>query len=622
MQGGRALNSRLIILLIAVSLMFIGVGCGGGGGGGGSSETTESTVSGIAAAGAPIVGTVNIRGADGVTSYSAIEADGSYTVDVSAMTPPFVIWADGSANGRSVTLYSTIDEPGTVNVTPATDVIVATALGQDPEDYYDDNPDAGPPSSDAMEDAQNLITDLLSSVFASLDMPQDFDLMNGSFTVGEEGFDQVLDAVSMTSDDTTVSLTDNASGEVLFSDDSTTDGIDEELSPDEIDDIVGPTIDRIDQITESFNTILALYETSEPSLDTLMTVARPLMTDDFLDDGSNADDMLERWLMDDDEGPIVGMSLVSVAPYREMKSHTLLGQTIDEKGDYANGLWCYITVRWGDNIETFPTSFVQSTEGAEWKWYGDRNPFLDGGDVDAEAVQIIQGDYTTYYSGLDVWIEDTGNVAYTSGIVAVAIINNSFPLIATDTDDSIRGLVLARMDDVSPEYKITNVETAYHSNFYSETDGLDIAGMTDMEFLFVGIDEAGTPKLVWIDVLSRKPLHETDLESDMFPVLISPTTLAELDIPGTVTVSWQNPSNEYTDFVDWVDLSWWNYNGDTRMDSDNPAWLDSSLDLADWTSTAFDTSATTITQPTGACIGIQTQSETDDFEFETIYYLY
>jgi len=61
----------LAMIVIAASLMS---GC--------SKEDKASEIKeiyGVAASGAPIVGTVNIKGANGKVSMSAIKADGSFT---------------------------------------------------------------------------------------------------------------------------------------------------------------------------------------------------------------------------------------------------------------------------------------------------------------------------------------------------------------------------------------------------------------------------------------------------------------------------------------------------------------------------------------------------------------
>lgn len=620
----RVCQTMKCFLAPAVLIVFFFAGCGS------SSNSNDSpgptppptrmlTVKGIAAAGAPIVGTVNVRGADGVTSLSEIRSDGSFTVDVTALTPPFLIWADGSANGRSVHLYSTISAPGTVNVTPATDIIVATALKQDPYAHYQGNPDASAPAESDIDEARTLITGILSSVFASLDMPLDFDLMNGTFTVGGQGFDQILDAVAMTSEGSIVAMQDNASGTILLKDDFATEGVDTLLSASEAEKEVMPSLDAMEQIRDAFSMVIGLFETEEPSLETLSSIVRPLMSDGFLEDGNGPDDMLEEWAYAPAcEGPSVGIELVTVAPYRKMVVQTLGSVKpidMDEKAGNHAGLWCIATIRDNDRVFSFLTSFVQPLEGSPWLWFGNRNPFRSGGDVDVEAVREIRPEVTTMTSGLDVYAEDKGNAAYMRfGLTRFVILNNAFPeTVDPETGNAFHALVLVRESAEATRYAIEGIP----GNIYTENRGLDIDAMDSLEFVFVGLDEIGIPKTIWVDVLGEKPLKSDDLTADMFPVITAPENFADLSlsIPGLVTVSWENPMGKY---VDEVDLRWWGDSGETRMNNDNPATCGNpDFQASSWLTTTFDTGETTVTSPERVLVSVQAQNETESQSFET-----
>ena len=49
-----------------------------------------STITGVAAVGAPLTGTVTVKDAAGVSKTVGIGANGSYSIDVTGMTAPFV----------------------------------------------------------------------------------------------------------------------------------------------------------------------------------------------------------------------------------------------------------------------------------------------------------------------------------------------------------------------------------------------------------------------------------------------------------------------------------------------------------------------------------------------------
>lgn len=187
-------------LRILVPALFAGllVACGGGGG---TATTTPSTIlSGTAAAGAPIIGTVTVKGALGNTKSALIEADGNYDVDVTGLTAPYRLRAEGTVGGRTYKLHSYAVESdigGNVNITPFTDLIVANVAGQIAESYFDDNSavaELAPADIDAQE------TELqakLQDVFTALGVDTAIDLLNSTFSADHSGLDAALDVVNV-----------------------------------------------------------------------------------------------------------------------------------------------------------------------------------------------------------------------------------------------------------------------------------------------------------------------------------------------------------------------------------------------------------------------------------------
>jgi hypothetical protein len=117
-------NKLTVVSLMTFILML--AGCGGGGNSGGSSS---EVVSGTAAVGAPLAGQVSIK--DSATPpeqrTAKIAPDGSFAVNVTGMKAPYVLQAIGSADGVDYKLHSFSDGPGTANINPLSDVIVASA---------------------------------------------------------------------------------------------------------------------------------------------------------------------------------------------------------------------------------------------------------------------------------------------------------------------------------------------------------------------------------------------------------------------------------------------------------------------------------------------------------------
>jgi hypothetical protein len=96
-------------------------------GGGDSAPAATANVSGVAATGAAIAsGTVTLKCVSGTTSAATTGTDGSFTVDVSAVTLPCVARVEyKDAGGVTRQLHSVITTAGTANITSLTDLLVA-----------------------------------------------------------------------------------------------------------------------------------------------------------------------------------------------------------------------------------------------------------------------------------------------------------------------------------------------------------------------------------------------------------------------------------------------------------------------------------------------------------------
>jgi hypothetical protein len=114
-----ALTIYLILALVVVTL----TGCGGGGGGSADVGGAPPMVSGIAASGAPMTGTVFLKdSANNPEMSTTINAQtGAFSFDVSGKTAPYML--------RAGTLYSMSSGPGTANINPMTHLMVADAAG-------------------------------------------------------------------------------------------------------------------------------------------------------------------------------------------------------------------------------------------------------------------------------------------------------------------------------------------------------------------------------------------------------------------------------------------------------------------------------------------------------------
>ncbi|WP_373000877.1 hypothetical protein [Marinobacter sp.] len=192
---------RLWLLLCTMAAALIISGCGGGSSGSGTTPTTDdsATISGTAAAGAPVSGVVGARDASGETLTTAIEADGAFELDLSGLDTPVLLYASGIAGGNAYQMLSVAfsdDLNGTANITPLTDLIVGNAVGRSPQEFFN-NPDFDLIQQAAIEGQEEALKTRLKPLLDALGVDDDFDLRNSPFTANRSGFDAALDVIEV-----------------------------------------------------------------------------------------------------------------------------------------------------------------------------------------------------------------------------------------------------------------------------------------------------------------------------------------------------------------------------------------------------------------------------------------
>ena len=189
-------------LLIPSVVLIALTGCGGGGGGGETPPPPADTLSGTAAAGAAIIGQVTVKGSAGNVVTALIEANGNYNVDVSTLTAPYMLRAEGTVGGRNYELHSyaeTSDIGGTVNITPFTDLIVSNAAGQIASSYFDAG-DFSSLTTAEIEAQETALQAKLQDVFDDLGVDAAVDLLHTTFSADHTTLDAALDLVRITVD--------------------------------------------------------------------------------------------------------------------------------------------------------------------------------------------------------------------------------------------------------------------------------------------------------------------------------------------------------------------------------------------------------------------------------------
>lgn len=173
--------------------------------GGSASSGPTATITGVAATGAAIAGTVTLKDAAGATRSAAISLpSGSFTLDVSGLTPPYFLKA--SSNDSSITLYSVATGSGTFNINPLSNLIaVAAAMSIDPlaktPDFAFNNPAGFAALTPAQIDAAvaTVMAQMSPAFRAALadNGASNVNPLTGLFQVGN-GLDRVFDSFVIT----------------------------------------------------------------------------------------------------------------------------------------------------------------------------------------------------------------------------------------------------------------------------------------------------------------------------------------------------------------------------------------------------------------------------------------
>lgn len=200
----KKINSFAGFGVLMVVLMLSACG-GGGGSNSDAGGSATSTLSGTAAAGAPIVGQVTVKDALGNTKSALIAANGSYSVDVTGMTAPFRLRAEGTVGGRTIRLHSyaeAADLNSTVNITPFTDLIIANAAQQIASSFFDSQTITTLDAT-VVADQEAALQSKLQEVFNAVGVDTAVDLLRTSFSADNSGLDAALDAVRVEVDTST-----------------------------------------------------------------------------------------------------------------------------------------------------------------------------------------------------------------------------------------------------------------------------------------------------------------------------------------------------------------------------------------------------------------------------------
>lgn len=208
--------SRFKTLVGLLAIVVVGLaGCGGSG----SSTPPATTVSGVAATGAPIVGMAYLKDSAGVEKSQQINSNGSYSFVVDGLKAPFMLKAVWTpAGGTQQTLYSLAVSSGTANINPFSNLAIISAAGATdiPTLYSAPNLAILQALATAVPITVNALrTGPLKPLF---DQYANIDPITDVFNANNTGFDKMLDNVTVTiAQGGSVTITNTGAGSTIFS---------------------------------------------------------------------------------------------------------------------------------------------------------------------------------------------------------------------------------------------------------------------------------------------------------------------------------------------------------------------------------------------------------------------
>lgn len=207
--------SKIYCVVLALISLFIISGCGNGG-----SVSQSSSLKGVAATGAPIVGTVTLTDSKGAQlGPNPTDMDGNFSFDVTGLTPPYLLVANWTSNSRSRTLASVALSSGTANINPFSDLSLQIISSTDPTSNILNHGrlDLNIFTSPSVSAAQLKIQTLLAPIFAKYDITE-FNPITGTYTATPDNkLDTLLDIISITVSNGIFTITNNLDGSTIAS---------------------------------------------------------------------------------------------------------------------------------------------------------------------------------------------------------------------------------------------------------------------------------------------------------------------------------------------------------------------------------------------------------------------
>lgn len=535
---------------------------------------TTKTITGTAASGAPIVGYVKAKGANGVMASADIDVNGKFALDVTSLTAPYILVARGTVNNESVRLYSTGVAEGKINITPITNLITNRVVPGVDNAFENWSSASVVVNSVAIQMVEETVQNQLAPILESFGITETIDLMSGDFNTDHSGLDAVLDIVDIKIDSSNnVTITNTATGTSIIGNEafSETEGT-----------AMAQVISETAAMNLFFTRINTAFADELPTTSEMNTDIAPYVADDYVEDGRNKTQTLDRWQTGD--GPPVGISF-TISINRPMSA--------SEYGSYEKGYWINICYSFNTVSGSFLSSMVYN--GANWLWFGNQKWFS----VQIQPIalkNVNPGGEITYMSGLRFEMEDNENYSYNQGIRSLIVTGPGLPA---------SGLVF-QSDYMDEKWKFYNVSPTYWDDIYLTTSDSAIGAIPENSVYTVRayaedhatVSLANTAVKTYTQTVTGRPHKSSELIDSIFPVISSHPThsLSDLNIGSNITVTWNEPADTDTGWTpDWIWLGWGESGSSLSVENN---------DVAGKSSTVLDTTGNNISSITWASLEV------------------
>lgn len=526
-------TAKQIFLMAAASVL---VGCGGDGGSDtttDSSAGTQTSITGVAAAGLPLVGTVTVKDSTGATRTEKIGTNGQYSIDVSGMTPPFVFRATGTAGVRTYQIHAgatQADVGGVINVTPLTDLVLANVAGEIASAYFERNPSESLTAERLNAEADQLRQRLLP-VLRALGVESAIDLLRTPFTPLSSALDTALDMLRVDYDDGVATIT-NLVTQQQITDAIATPAATEGTPPQLTDTTnVATAGSDLTGIRAAFSSFSALFADGLPSQSVMVAA----LSSGFLDRDQTADELAAELAT---YSPAVGARFTDV---------------VLEGIDYANPSAPLASVSFAikrpeGQIISARERWKVIKQGGTWRLHGDQRAL----DVDFEASMVkfseLGSDTSCRLSGLrlSIWDYDDDNNGGTIDYVIVK--GPGLPAVGQILEPGLESRFDIDQSTSNGGDGSYFVVADLCNEIPFEVPGLS-AIPADAEYTVKAYNAAGVELLSYDTVIPARPLTLTELAaSTAFPTIAQSTLDSFASYSGggdlQVTVNGLNPSRE------------------------------------------------------------------------------